>query len=598
MINVDDVLHKYAPTLPQRTWLYRPVSSVLKNLLHEDDFQQFARTYPDVTEFEFVEQVLRYFDFHATVRDNALENIPVTGRVVIIANHPIGSLDGLTLLRLVGQLRKDVKIIANNMLMQLAPLEPLLLPVNNMGGKTPKENLNQIHQWLEHEGAVIIFPAGEVSRLRPNGVRDTRWHSGFLRIASRAQAPVVPIYIKGRNSALFYGTSMVYKPLATLLLVKEMFNQTHKGIQINIGAPIPYRSYHTLCHLPTPTRIKLFRKHLYQLGSNKAGVLPTEIPIAHPENRVTLRKEIQECDLLGTSSDDKKIYLYRYSENSAIMREIGRLREVAFRAVGEGSGQRYDIDGYDRHYVHIVLWDDQDLEIVGAYRLCDTATTLREKGLDGIYTHSLFQYDEGMTPILQQGLELGRSFVQPRYWGLRSLDYLWLGIGAFLARNPHFRYLFGPVSISNGLPPEAKNLLVYFYQTYFAAHQSIARSRRPYQLTNELQKELQQQFCGTDYLKDLTTLKSLMHHFGVQIPTLYKQYSELCEPGGVQFLDFGTDPDFADCIDGLVLVDTSKLKEKKRARYITPHLKASCQEAPQGDAKTQNTSLTTQSTKS
>ena len=199
-----------------------------------------------------------------------------------------------------------------------------------------------------------------------------------------------------------------------------------------------------------------------------------------------------------------------------------------------------------------------------------------------------------MTPILQQGLELGRSFVQPRYWGLRSLDYLWLGIGAFLARNPHFRYLFGPVSISNGLPPEAKNLLVYFYQTYFAAHQSIARSRRPYQLTNELQKELQQQFCGTDYLKDLTTLKSLMHHFGVQIPTLYKQYSELCEPGGVQFLDFGTDPDFADCIDGLVLVDTSKLKEKKRARYITPHLKASSQEAPQGDAKTQNTRLTTQ----
>ncbi|MGL5740366.1 MAG: GNAT family N-acetyltransferase, partial [Plesiomonas shigelloides] len=126
---MDDVLHKYAPTLPQRTWLYRPVSSVLKNLLHEDDFQQFARTYPDVTGFEFVEQVLRYFDFHATVRDNALENIPVTGRVVIIANHPIGSLDGLTLLRLVGQLRKDVKIIANNMLMQLAPLEPLLLPV-------------------------------------------------------------------------------------------------------------------------------------------------------------------------------------------------------------------------------------------------------------------------------------------------------------------------------------------------------------------------------------------------------------------------------------------------------------------------------------
>ncbi|MGL6000823.1 MAG: GNAT family N-acyltransferase [Plesiomonas sp.] len=571
MINVDDVLNKYIPTLPQHTWLYRPVSAVLKNLLHEQDLHSFAHDYPSVTGFQFVEQVLNYFDFSTVVNPSQLENIPVTGRVVFIANHPIGSLDGLSLLNLIGKTRPDVKIIANDMLLQIAPLASLLLPVNNMGGRTPKENLSHIHQWLEQEGALIIFPAGEVSRLRPNGIQDTLWHSGFLRIASRAQAPVIPIHITGRNSAVFYGTSMVYKPLSTLLLVQEMFNQAHKAIHVRIGAPIPYRHYHSLCHLPLKTRIKLFRKHLYLIGHDKSGVLPTEIAIAHPENRQTLRQAIFACEALGVSNDGKKIYLYRYQPNSSVMREIGRLRELSFRAVGEGSGQRYDIDGYDKHYLHIVLWDDHELEIVGAYRLCDTATTLQEKGLEGIYTHSLFHYDEGMTPILQQGLELGRSFVQPCYWGLRSLDYLWMGIGAFLAKNPQFRYLFGPVSISNGMPPEAKNLLVYFYQTYFAADHPVARSRRPYELTSDLQKELQQHFNGHDYLQDLTTLKLLLHHFGVQIPTLYKQYSELCEPGGVQFLDFGTDPDFADCIDGLVLIDTTKIKAKKRQRYIDVH---------------------------
>ncbi|WP_240473990.1 hypothetical protein [Salinivibrio socompensis] len=159
-----------------------------------------------------------------------------------------------------------------------------------------------------------------------------------------------------------------------------------------------------------------------------------------------------------------------------------------------------------------------------------------------------------------------------KYWGKRSLDYLWLGIGALLAERPQYRYLFGPVTISNAMPQPAKELLIFFYRIYFSGDKSCARSKRPYQLADSKKSELLDHFCGNNYARDLKKLKMLLDHLGVGIPTLYKQYSELCEPGGVQFLDFGVDPDFADCIDGLVLVDLTRLKPKRYQRYIAPHL--------------------------
>jgi hypothetical protein len=173
-----------------------------------------------------------------------------------------------------------------------------------------------------------------------------------------------------------------------------------------------------------------------------------------------------------------------------------------------------------------------------------------------------------MQPYLDAGLELGRSFVQPRYWGKRSLEYLWYGIGAYLKRNPDIRYLFGGVSLSNSYPQAARDLMVYFYSLYFSDAACAAVSKQPYQLPQAILSELQQHFSGDNYLEDFTQLKHLLANMGVSVPTLYKQYSELCEPGGVKFLAFGTDPDFANCVDGLVLVDMTMLKASKKARYI------------------------------
>lgn len=182
-----------------------------------------------------------------------------------------------------------------------------------------------------------------------------------------------------------------------------------------------------------------------------------------------------------------------------MLRELGRLREIAFRAVGEGSGKRRDIDGYDDDYLHLILWDEEDLEIVGAYRFMPTAIQLAKRGLEGIYSYSLFHYDGRMDDVLQHGIELGRSFIQPRYWGRRGLDYLWSGIGAYLARYPHYRYLFGPVSISGGLPPAARDLLVAFYRMWFPATHPLAESRRPYPASLP---DVLAQFGGEDYNDD------------------------------------------------------------------------------------------------
>jgi len=567
MFTVDQFLSEKYPTISNRPLVYKAISGVLKYLLHESEFKQFEQDYPNLSGISFVEKVLEYFNFSYQISHRDRERIPSQGRVVIVSNHPIGSLDGLALIKLIYDIRPDVKIVANELLMALNPLHDVLLPVNNMNGKTPKENFSAIQKFLASEGAVIIFPAGEVSRMRLSGVKDGLWRSGFLRMARSAKAPVLPLFVDARNSMAFYLASAIYKPMATLMLVKEMFKQSQKTVTIKAGNPIPFEQFEKL-PFDNKQTAKLFRKHLYALASNRKAVFESITPIAHPENPVAVYEELRSHRKLGETPDGKLMFLCESLKDSILLREIGRLRELSFRAVGEGTGLKRDTDTYDRHYYHLVLWDKELMEVVGAYRFCDTKKVIAEKGIEHLYTHSLFQFNRSMNGYLQQGLELGRSFVQPKFWGKRSLDYLWFGIGAFIKENPQFRYLFGPVSMSNQMPKAAKDLMIHFYRCYFSDGHHDAASRHPYSIEDEVSEKLRQTFKGNDYKEDFTQLKSLLANMGVSIPTLYKQYSELCSPGGVRFLDFGVDPEFADCVDGLVMVDLAQLKEKKRKRYL------------------------------
>lgn len=569
MFTVNDVLNKHYPNVVEKPWLFKSLGFVLRHLLHEREIIDFGEVYPNHQGLDFVEQVLEYFNISYSVRDVEKERIPSQGKVIIIANHPIGSLDALALIKLVSEVRQDIKVVANHMLMSLEPLHELLLPVNNMHGGTPKENLLNIHHQLKGEGAVVIFPAGEVSRLRPQGIRDTHWHSGFMRIAKLTKTPILPVFIDAKNSPLFYGVSILHKPLATMLLVKEMFNQKRNHLPIRIGELIPFESFDNT-KLAKKQLIKLFKKHLYQIGVGKSGVFQTQSAIALPENRKELSQAIKKhAEKLGETADNKVIYLYQPNGSSPIMREIGRLREIAFRAVGEGTHQRRDIDRYDAHYFHLILWDEEDLEIAGAYRFGDAKKLLAAQGSGTLYSSTLFDYSEKMAPYFEQGLELGRSFVQPKYWGKRSLDYLWCGIGAFLTRYPNYRYLFGPVSLSNSYPKAAKDLLVHFYDLYFSSHEDIAQPKMPYVMPTNLTTP----FAGNHYKEDFTQLKHMLANMGCAVPPLYKQYTETYEEGGVKFLGFNIDPDFSHCIDGLILGDISKLKAKKRQRYMPEVLK-------------------------
>ncbi|BBB26637.1 GNAT family N-acyltransferase [Amphritea japonica] len=567
MINVERVINDKYPSFAEKpSAIKKTTLFLLRRLFHEQEVNNFLEENDNSEGFEFIDQVLDYFNFTYSLTNKDLMNIPSSGRVLIIANHPLGALDGLALLKMIGEIRKDVRIVANDMLASFTQLSPLLLPVDNLNRSTRKQDIANINIALQNDEAVIVFPAGEVSRAGAMGIKDSHWNQGYLHFAKKTNSPLLPIYIGGKNSSLFYTVSGINKAFASLLLPREMFNKRAMNLIFKVGEPIPYSQLEKL-PLPGSEKSKLVRKHLYRLAKGRKPLFKTEKTIAHPQNRQALKKELKQSELLGETADGKRIYLFDYQADSVVMREVGRLREVSFRCVGEGTGEKLDLDRYDSHYRHLILWDEEELEIVGAYRLAE-AWKMNNSEDNQLYSSTLFNYSPAMQQFFEQGIELGRSFVQPKYWGKRSLDYLWYGIGAYLKRHPEVRYMFGPVSLSNSYPQHAKDLLVYFYSLYFPDKDALGKSLAPYRINQDVSCDLKKLFSGADYKEDFRTLKQQMDFLNCVVPTLYKQYADVCQEGGVRFLDFGVDADFNFCVDGLVLVDMDYLKQKKRARYI------------------------------
>ncbi|MFT7372982.1 MAG: putative hemolysin [Oleiphilaceae bacterium] len=548
--------------------------SILKSVLHEKELRRFNATFSKNESLSYIQQALRYFDVDIEV--NTQHHIPKLGRVTLIANHPIGALDALALLNVVAEVRSDIKIIGNPLLASMPPLQLFTLPYDKRSDQA-SEQFNHLCQHLNDEGILVVFPASNVysfSRLR---IKDNHWRSDFLSIAEQSSSPILPVHISPKKSFLFYSLSIFSKPLSTLLLLKEMLKEMLKEVQkgrlkdafkhanntvgIKIGELIDPLAHENLS-LPIKTKVKLFQKQVYRIGRNKPSLFRTLTPIAAPEDREGLKHEVEACEALGETRDNKKIFLYRSQTDTVLIREIGRLREEAFRLIGEGTGSERDIDDYDQHYMHIVLWDKDDLEVVGAYRLCATHNEPH------LYTATLFNYNNDTKHIIQSGLELGRSFIQPRYWGSRSLEYLWYGIAAFLRRNPQYRYLLGAVSISNTFSRPAKDLIIGYYQRYYADNEGLTlSSKRPYTIDNCAQQKMSQLFQDKSAKEAFTALKAQLRHLGYSVPSLYKQYADLTTQGGTRFLGFNIDPDFNDCVDGLVVVDIREMSAQKRKRY-------------------------------
>ncbi len=564
MINVKDVVETHLPNVRGQ----KPLIMVLRKLLHEKEFHEFARRYPHLSGYDLIDQGLQFLDFSYQVRSQELENIPAQGRVMVVANHPLGSLDALCLIHLLKSVRPDVKIVGNRILGHIEPLRSMLFPMDNMTGKTTKSNIQDVRSHLNNDGAVVIFPAGVVSRFGWQGIRDGEWRRGFLSLAASTRSPILPVYVNARNSTFFYLLSLVARKISTLWLAHEMFKQRHGQLELRVGRQIKFDNYSHM-RLDKGELAQLIKKHVYTIGRNRKGIFETEAPIAHPEDRRALRDEIKASPLLGITPDGKEIHLTAYVKDSCTMRELGRIREVTFRAVGEGTGKRRDLDHYDQDYMHLLLWDDDELELVGGYRFCAAGETIAQKGDKALYSSTIYEYLPAARPYLEQGLEFGRSFVQPRYWGSRSLDYLWYGIGTYIRQNPQYHYLFGAVSISSEYPQQAQAMLTVFYQQHFGGDGlQLVRPLYPYKADPQIEADCKALFPGDDYKTELRVLKDSLRNMGCAIPALFKQYTALAPPGGVYMLAPGLDVGFNNCIDNFVLVDTRKLYPSKYERYI------------------------------
>ncbi len=569
MISVERSFYEKFPHLSEgraRSFA-QPVVGLLRRIACEERINAILAQAESLVGFDFVERVLDLLRISYSVANTDRENIPVEGRVVIVANHPLGALDALALIHLVGSVRRDVKILANNVLMRLDALAPLLLPLPVFGSGSPLGGAREAYRALERDEVVIVFPAGEVSRMHAQGVRDATWSNGFVRLALKTGAPVLPVHVAAHNSPVFYGASMLARALASLLLAREMFGAAQLRIGFQVGE-IVTPSALTRSTLRPELIARHMRQHVYRLARRRPTVFPTSVAVAHPESPRELRRALRRAERLGQTGDGKQILLLDVESDCAALREIGRLREVAFRRVGEGSGARRDLDRYDAHYRHLVLWDEGALAIVGAYRLGEAGPILRERGIAGLYSASLFDYAPAAQAFLPDAVELGRSFVQPAYWGSRSLDYLWQGIGAYLRRQPQIRYLFGPVSLSAALPLSAREWIVHYHRHYFGDAEQLARSRNPFVIPVAVANEAAAAWSGRSADAGLAILRERLLALDAQLPVLYRQYAGLCEPAGVRFLDFGVDPAFGGCVDGLIRVDLQQMRPAKRARYL------------------------------
>ncbi|MCT7573479.1 lysophospholipid acyltransferase family protein [Aliarcobacter butzleri] len=567
MIDIQKEIEKKFPKIKEKeNVLKKSLLKIVKKIVHEDSINQFLSQNSHLKGFDFVDAVLDYFDFDYTVSSNDLQNIPSTGKVIIIANHPLGGLDALCLLKLVGQIRKDVKILANDFLVGFEALHSLMIPLDNFKDRQSKESIKKIYEALKNEEAIIIFPAGEVSRATPKGVKDPAWNKGFLNFAKNSNSAILPIFLDAKNSKTFYTISLINKTFSTLLLSNEMFNKKSKNINIKIGQIIPSENI-TPKGLNKDFLVNLYKKHLYALKKGKKSFFQTQSAIAHPVSKIDLYNELKKSPLLGQTNDGKKIYLYDYVEDSIVLKELGRLREISFRKVGEGVNKKRDIDKYDVYYQHIILYDKNELEIVGAYRIGNSDMIFKEFGTKGFYSNTLFQFNDEFMFYLQNSIELGRSFVQPKYWGTRALDYLWYGIGAYVKANPNIKYMFGPVSISGAFPAIAKDMLVFYYNYYYSSEKNLVEARTPFSYSSHIH-DIKEFFTLEDKKRDFKSLKIALSNIGVNVPTLYKQYSELTLDDGVKFLDFNVDKNFGDCIDSFILVEIDKIKDSMKQRYM------------------------------
>lgn len=537
---------------------------------------------------DFCRSSLKALDIEYALTEQELDSIPASGPLVMVSNHPYGGIEGIILAEVLLQVRPDVRILGNYLLTYIPALASHIIPLDPMNPKKSARfnarGLKQAINWVANGGALLTFPAGEVSHLQLRNARieDAPWSPHIAKLILKTKAKALPVYTHGRNSILFNLMGTIHPRLRTLLLPREMTNKTESLIQLSVGSSIGWRKLSEFETLPKAAEfLRLNTYFLKHRIADKRRWIPLPIPhksiakarkpIIAPVPKARLVREVRSLDLADRLVDQKgySVYATTAERSPSIMREIGRLREASFRDVSEGTGLSLDIDAFDDHYIQIFLWNNATQEIAGAYRMGQSDRILPQSGTEGLYTSTLFKYKPHFLSHLNQALELGRSFIRTAYQRkFGCLSILWRGIGEFVARNTQYRYLFGPVSISKDYHTISRNLMVAFL-SHYAMDQKMARlvtARRPVKKLKSVQRTVPFNLLEKDALEDISMLISEVENDNKGVPTLIKHYLKL----NGQFLAFNLDKDFANVIDGLIWVDLLKTDPKIIARFLGP----------------------------
>jgi len=573
---------------PLQRGLYRVLGPTVESVMGirdlEDVYQKTRVLYaqhpkhPQV--FAWFDSVLKVINSQEKADLPAEFEIPKEGPLIIIANHPFGIADPVALARWAAQFRPELKVMTNSLLLAMPELGPHIIAVNPFGGENAaKSNLAPMKEairLLRAGGTLIIFPAGEVAAYKMGrGLEETAWSNHVGSLVRRTQATVLPVYFPGRNSAIFHTAGLIHPRLRTSLLLREFRKQHGDVIHMRVGHPIPFSRLKKFEDDESLTRyLRIHTFVLHQRGKSGTAQAATSTVGAPPEPGADLQARMAcEMDQIRArggklvSQSSFSVYQAYSHEIPLLLQEIGRLREIAFREVGEGTGENIDLDKYDRYYEHLILWDEEKEQIAGAYRLGRADVILREYGPKGLYTSTLFRFEKPFLAHLETAVEMGRSFITKAYQrNLASLPLLWKGIAHWISRNPQYTKLFGPVSISKDYNSLSRKMIVEFLQDNKLHPQlaSFVKPRNPFRYMRT--RRLMREFISANLqnVDDCSALISSVETDGKGIPTLLKHYLRL----NATMLSFNVDKDFSDVLDGLILVDFTETDERLLAKYM------------------------------
>lgn len=520
---------------------------------------------------EFADHLLENMNITIDVAPEQLENIPKEGGFIVVSNHPFGGIEGVMLLSVVAKRRPDFKLMANFILSHIPNLKDCFFSVNPFE-KNPewKSSVGGVKGAIQHVAAgkgLGIFPAGEVSRYHGHDYpEDLPWSNSIARIIKNANVPVIPVFWDGQNSARFYRWDKINSMLGTARLTRELANKRDQRVILQIGRPIlpaEVEAYEKPAELAAYLRS---RSYALEANINNAQPKTTNDKWAPVEPARDAQLLIQELETIREksflfSTANFECFLSNYDDIPNLMHELGRLREEAFRYIGEGTGKSLDTDEYDRHYKHLILWDNKKQQVVGAYRLGFGNEIMRDKGIKGFYVNSLFKFDESFGDTLKKTIELGRSFVTVEYQReVLPLMLLLRGLAGVVTRNPEMEHFIGPVSISSWYPKFYQSMIVKYVTEKHPVNGELAHVANPTTPFHPDFLKVDPDVLLRDYMDSVDKFDKFMFRLSnnaYRMPTLFKKYLKL----NAKFLCFNVDPDFNDTLDALLFLTFTDFPE-------------------------------------